>query len=97
MVYWELCSKYGFEPEKHWCEYKANEVMENQGTKVVWDFNNKTKCVIDARFLDIVISDRKNQEKFLIDVAISRNLHVRNKETEKTLKYQNLALEVSGM
>ena len=52
---------------------------------------------LDARFLDIVISDRKNQEKFLIDVAISRNLRVRNKETEKTLKYQNLALEVSGM
>ena len=29
MVPWELCSKYGFEPAKHWYEHRAEEVMEN--------------------------------------------------------------------
>ena len=30
MVHWKQFSKYGFEPVKHWCEHRAEEVLETQ-------------------------------------------------------------------
>ena len=43
---WLTCSKYGFEPAKHWYEHGAEKVVENQDTKNLWDYNIKTGRVI---------------------------------------------------
>ena len=76
-----LCSKYDFEPAKHWYERRVKRLMENRDTKILWDFNIGTDHVIGARCPDIVLID-KNQDTFFIDVAIPRDFHVRNKEAE---------------
>ena len=53
--------------------------MENQNTKIWWDFNIRADRVIEARRPDIVVIE-KNQETFIIDVAMSNDFHARNKE-----------------
>ena len=62
MIYWERCSKYGFEPSKQWYEHRAEGVIENQDIKILWDINISTDRVIEARCPDIVLIDKKNQE-----------------------------------
>ena len=95
MVHWKLCSKYGFEPAKHWYEHRAEGVMKNQDTKILWDFNIKTYRVIEARNPDIALFGKKNQETFVVDVAIPEDLCVKDKKAENILKYQGLSLEIS--
>ena len=51
----------------------------------------------DVVGFDIVLIDKKNQETFIIDVAIPGDFRVREKEAEKKSKYQDLALEISRM
>ena len=68
--------------------------MENQNTKIWWDFNIRADRVIEARRPDIVVIE-KNQETFIIDVAMPNDFHVRDNEDEKILKYQYLALNLS--
>ena len=64
-------------------------MIENQDTKILWDFNIRTDRVIEAKRLDIVVID-KNQETFITGVAIPV-------EAEKILKYQVLAMEIFRM
>ena len=40
--------------------------MENQDTKILWDFNIRTDRVIETEHPDIVLIDKKNQEVFTI-------------------------------
>ena len=41
MVHWELCSKYGFELEKHWYEHRTERVMKNKDTKILQDSSKR--------------------------------------------------------
>ena len=71
--------------------------MENDNIKILWDFNIHTDRVIEARRPDIVVVDKRNSEAVIIDIAVPGDLRVKDKEMEKILKYQNLALEISRM
>ena len=66
--------------------------MENQDTKILWSFSIRAGQVIKAGRAVIVLIDKKNQETFIINVAIPGN-----KEAEKISKYQDLAWEISQM
>ena len=41
MVHWELCSKYGFELEKHWYGHRTERVMKNKDTKILQDSSKR--------------------------------------------------------
>ena len=41
MVHWKLCSKYGFELEKHWYGHRTERVMKNKDTKILQDFSKR--------------------------------------------------------
>ena len=58
VAHWELCSKYGFESPKHWYEHRTEGVVENQNTKILWNFNIRNDCAIEARHPDIVLTDK---------------------------------------
>ena len=81
----ELGSKYGVEPGKHWYEHRVEEVMENQDTKILWDLNIRTNCVIKAKCPDIVLID-KNRIMFIIDVAIPGDFYVRDNKAKKNIE-----------
>ena len=46
-------------------------------------FNFKTDHAIKARCLNIVLIDRKNQPRSFIDMAILRNIRIKDREAEK--------------
>ena len=71
--------------------------MDNQDTKILWDFNIRSDRVMEAKRPDIVLID-KNQEIFTIsDAAIPEDFRVRDKDAEKISKYQDLTLEIYRM
>ena len=80
--------------------YVANMILNprNTGmnTKQKWWCKTRTQRsykisllepIIESRCPDIVLIDKKNQETFIIDVAIPEDLCVRNKKAEKISKY----------
>ena len=60
----------------------------------MWNFSIRTDLVVEARCPDIVLIDKRNEETFIIDVAILKDFRVRDKEAKRILKYQNLAMEI---
>ena len=62
--------------------------------KILWDFNIQTDRVLEARRPDIVVTDKENQETWIIDIAVPGDLRVKEKELEKREKYQDLAIEM---
>lgn len=97
IIHWELCATHGFDRCKNWYDHKAESVLENDNVKILWDFNIHTDRVIEARRPDIVVVDKRNSETMIIDVAVPGDFRVKDKETEKITKYQDLALEVTRL
>ena len=61
--------------------------------KILWDFN----IIYTGRRPDIVVVDKQNSEAAIFDIALPGNSRVKDEELDKIVKYQNLALEISGM
>ena len=85
MVHLELCSKYGFESDKHWYEHRMNGVIKTRIQRYYWDLDIRTDRVMEVIHPDIMLIDKKNQETFVINVAIPEDFCVRDKEAEKIL------------
>ena len=69
-------------------------VLENENYKLLWDFSIRTDHNIEARRPDLVLVDKSEKRCQIIDVAIPEDSGVKEKEDEKTEKYQNLAREL---
>ena len=66
--------------------------MEDDDAKLMWDIN--TQCdVMEARRSDLILVDKKAKSCVIIDVAVPGDCRIREKETEKIEKYQNLKRE----
>jgi len=63
----------------------------------LWNFNIHTDKVIEARGPDIVVVDKRNAEKTIIDIAVPGDYRVKEKESEKIGKYQDLAIELTRL
>ena len=97
IIHWELCGHHGFHRSKNWFDHKAEPVLESEKVKILWDFNIHTDRVIEARRPDIVVIDKANSKTMIIDVAVPGDFRVKDKESEKIEKYQDLALEINRM
>ena len=97
IIHWELCATHGFQRSKNWFDHRAESVLENDEVKILWDFNIHTDRIIEARRPDIVVVDKLNSETMIIDIAVPGDFRVKEKESEKIEKYQDLALEVTRM
>lgn len=97
IIHWELCELHGFQRSKNWYDHRAESVLENDNVKILWDFNIHTDRVIEARRPDIVVVDKRNAETTIIDIAVPGDYRVKEKESEKIGKYQDLALELTRL
>ena len=70
------------------------KAIDTPQVKILWDFNIQTDRVLEARRPDIVVTDKENQETWIIDIAIPGDLRVKEKELEKKEKYRDLAIEM---
>ena len=64
--------------------------------KILWDMNIQTVHVIQHSRPDIVVIDKDNNRALLIDIAVSADARVEEKEQEKMDRYQDLARELNS-
>ena len=60
----------------------------------MWGFTIQTDGEIHHRRPDIVIQKKKAKKTIIVDIAVPGDSNVRQKETEKYEKYQDLAREI---
>ena len=72
-------------------------MVENEGFKVLWDFNVQCDRMVEARRSDIIFVDKQAREAKIIDIAIPGDARVKDKELEKIEKYQLLREEIGKM
>jgi len=82
--------------KKHWHEHAPKSVETSQGGKVtiLWNQQLQTVRTIPNNEPDIIIRDNEQGTCMLIDVAISGDRNVIEKEAEKILKYKDLTIEM---
>ena len=96
-IHWKVCRSVGMTTSDMWYNHQTEAVMENNNTKVLWDFQVHTDRPIRANRPDIIIKNKKTQCCLLIDVAVPGDANVANKEFEKKYKYKDLELEIQKM
>ena len=94
-IHCQLCGKCGLERANSWYEQKPEGVVESENFKILWDFTVQCDRKIEARWPDIVFIDKNESEVVVIDVAISGDDRVKDKELEKLEKYQLLKDETA--
>ena len=95
-----ICKETGLKlDKKQWNEYVPKSVETSQGGKVTipWNQQVQTDRTIPNNKPDIIIRDNKKGTCVLTDVTISGDINVIKKETDKILKYKDLAIEIQRM
>ena len=75
-------------------EHEPKSVLENEDYKILWDFSIQTDHFIEAERLDLVVVDKKRWACKIIDFAVPGDSRIKEKEKEKTEKYQDLGKEL---
>ena len=96
IIHWELPALFRFERSKKSYDRRFTSVLENEGTKIFWDFDIHTNRVIEAKKLDIVVVDKQNSNASIIDIAVPGDFRVKDK-AGKDSEVPNLALKTNKM
>ena len=64
VIHWEICKKFKFDHAKKWYMHNTAPVLETDTQKLLWDFVIQTDHLISTRRPDLVIINKKNNNKF---------------------------------
>ena len=95
-VHWDLCKKNGLEYTEKWYDHIPEGAVENEEVKVLQGISIQCDNMIEARRPDIILID-KERKGIIIDVAVSADVRVGEKEREEVEKYQNLKREIGRL
>ena len=73
--------------------HNAEFVLKNETHKLLWDFEIQTDHLISARQPDLLIVHKKRTNR-IVDFAVPVDHKVKLKESEKKVKYIDLAREL---
>ena len=59
VIHRELCKKYGFDCTEKWYDHIPEGVLENEKSKILWDFRSQTDQQLNHNRPDIVIHDEE--------------------------------------
>jgi len=76
---------------------KSVETSQGGKVTILWNQQVQTDRTIPSNKPDIIIHDNEKGKCMLIDVAISGDINVIKKETEKILKYKDLTIDLQCM
>ena len=93
VIHWELCKKFKFNLMNKWYMHNPAAVLENETHKLLWDFNTQTDHLISARWLDLIIINKKKRTCKIVDFAVPADNREKLKESEKEDMYFDLARE----
>ena len=88
------CKGLGIETTDKWYTHMPKTVYEEGDVTVLW---NHTDREVTANSPDIIIKNKKEKTSILIDVTISADGNVLQKEAENKLKYKSLCIEIQRM
>ena len=78
-----MCGKYNLKRSEKWYEHAPEGVVENEEVKILWDVMIQCDTEIKARKSDIVVVNKNERSCAIIDIAISGDIRVSEKEKEK--------------
>ena len=84
-----------------WYMHNPTAVLENNTHKLLWDFDIQTDLPISARRPDLIVTNKKKKKKKkkkkrtckIVDFAVPADHRIKLKESEKKVKYLDLAKE----
>ena len=85
--------KDNFERKEKWYEHCPEGALEDNEFKSIWDISIQCDKVIEARRPNLILVKKKAKSCIIIDVAITGDCKIHEKEIEKIEKYQNLKRE----
>ena len=71
---------------------RAEAVVENTESKILWDWNIRTDKELKARRTGIIVVNKTNCERVIIDAAVPGDFRIVEKENNKIVKYQESVL-----
>jgi len=95
-----ICKETGVQlDKKHWYERVQKSVETIQGSKVtiLWNQQVQTDRTIPNNKLNVIFRGNEKGTYMLIDVVISGDRNVIEKEADKILKYKDLTIEIQRM
>ena len=100
IIHLELAKKFNLIEVKEtlkWYSYTPEKVLENESSKLLWDFQINTDRTIIASKPDIIFQDKKTNKLYLIDIAIPADANIVKKRIEKIDKYIDLSIELKRL
>ena len=95
MLHWKLCRKYNLPTADKWWEHKVDKVLQKEDVKILCDFKIQTDKHLAQNIADITVVEKK--QAWIIDVAISGDCRIEEKELEKFSEYQDLKIEIERL
>ena len=89
IVHWKPVRKCNFEAGDKWYEHEPEIALEDEGYKILCDFSFQTDHVIEARRPDLVVVDKKERIRKIIDFVAPGDSRIEEKEKDKIEKYQD--------
>lgn len=68
--------------------------MKTDNVKILWGVNIQCDHVIEARRPDIVVVNKVERKCTIIDIAVTGDSRISDKEKEKVENYQDLKMEI---
>jgi hypothetical protein len=87
-----ICEILGTETTENWYSHTPKPVCQHENITVLWNQGEQTDREVLANRPDIIIKNKKDKICLLLDVAISSDRNVIQKESENKLKYKNLSI-----
>ena len=88
---------YGFDRSERWWQHKVETVLENETSKILWDFNIYTDQAINHCCPNIVLINKVDSRVKIIDIAVLWDANIESKYGEKVDHDKDLAIELSSL
>jgi len=95
--HYSICNALGVEMTDKWYTHTPKPVCEHEDATVFWNQAVHTDREVTENRADIIIKNKKEETRILIDMAISTDRNVVKKEEQKKLKYKSLCTEIQQM
>ena len=83
--------------QEQWYSYEPPPVLENEHTKLLWNFYIQTDHQIAHNKPDILLHNKDENYLLIIDMAIPSDYNVVTKRAEKLRNYTDLAVELKTL
>ena len=93
-VHSNICHKNGLEHTEKWYENVPQRAVKNKEVKVFWDIIVPCDNIIEARRPDIIVIDKKEWKGIIINIVVSADIRIEEKEREEAEKNQNFKWEI---